>query len=520
MKLKPVLGGLALASLLAEQDALAAPEKGQPDSPLSPRPPHFKARAKNVIFLFIVLIILPQDRLRGTTILRTRERFRLPSLRTAWIAGLILVVVVFALRVIMAPTAVNTLTLAMTMAIIALSLVLLTGLAGEINLAVMSFGAIATVIAFHFGVSGSGQGARMTLWGIVIGCVVTAIVGAIIALPALRLRGLYLALATMAFGVFVSRMVLSQITEREIFGLSFTIFPTGQINIPKPAVGPFDFNSKDTFLMLVTVLFALLAIALVFVRHSGYGRRLAAMKDSPAACATLGMSVVRLKLSVFMLSAAIAGLGGILMSAQAGNVTADRFDILLSLSLMMITVVGGIGYMSGALFAGIFLVAFIEMLNGALKKFAVDYSALEAIFMFFVSAVTVLPATIGITMGKSPSGAVNDIVEGFSRLKDAKPVMYSMIGLEVIAYALTVTGVLTNWHFAIATIVVLFVVPALGGKIYEKYMLKKFGVPPPVPAELIGIERPYTDDDLADMDRVLGLDAVVLPGKERVDASA
>ncbi|MFM8861946.1 MAG: ABC transporter permease [Acidimicrobiia bacterium] len=473
-----------------------------------------------MIFLFIVLIILPQDRLRGATILRTRERFRLPSMRTAWIAGLILVGIVFALRVIMAPTAVNTLTLAMTIAIIALSLVLLTGLAGEINLAVMSFGAIATVVAFHFGISGSGQDARMTLWGIVIGCVVTAIVGAIIALPALRLRGLYLALATMAFGVFVSRMVLTQISEREIFGLSFTIFPTGQINIPKPALGPIDFNSKDTFLMLVTVLFAVLAIALVFVRHSGYGRRLAAMKDSPAACATLGMSVVRLKLSVFMLSAAIAGLGGILLSAQAGNVTADRFDILLSLSLMMITVVGGIGYMSGALFAGVFLVAFIEMLNGSLKKFAVDYAGLEAIFMFFVSAVTVLPATIGITMGKSPSGAVNDIVEGFSRLKDAKPVMYSMIGIEVLAYALTAAGVLTNWHFAIATIVVLFVVPSLGGKIYEKYMLKKFGVPPPVPAEMIGIERPYSDEDLAHMDEVLGLDAVVLPGKEKVDAPA
>lgn len=473
-----------------------------------------------MIFLFIVLIVLPQDRLRGTTILRTRERFRLPSMRTAWIAGLVLVVVVFALRVIMAPTAVNTLTLAMTMAIIALSLVLLTGLAGEINLAVMSFGAIATVVAFHFGISGSGQGARMTLWGIVIGCVVTAIVGAIIALPALRLRGLYLALATMAFGVFVSRMVLTQIFEREIFGLSFTIFPTGQINIPKPSVGPIDFNSKDTFLMLVTVLFALLAVALVFVRHSGYGRRLAAMKDSPAACATLGMSVVRLKLSVFMLSAAIAGLGGILMSAQAGNVTADRFDILLSLALMMITVVGGIGYMSGALFAGIFLVAFIEMLNGTLKKFAVDYSALEAIFMFAVSAVTVLPATIGITMGKSPSGAVNDIVEGFSQLKDAKPVMYTMIGAEVLAYGLTAAGVLTNWHFAIATIVVLFVVPAVGGKLYERHMLKKFGVPPPVPAEMIGIERPYTDEDLAHMDRVLGLDSIVLPGKERIDAPA
>ena len=226
-----------------------------------------------------------------------------------------------------------------------------------------------------------------------------------------------------------------------------------------------------------------------------------------------------------MLSAAIAGLGGILLAAKEGNVTADRFDILLSLSLMMITVVGGIGYMSGALFAGIFLIAFIEMLNGTLKKLAIDYAGLEAIFMFFVSAVTVLPATIGITMGKNPSGAVHDIVEGFSKLKDAKPLMYFMIGLEVVVYGLTAFGVLTNWHFAIITLVNLLVVPVVGGKIYEKYMLKKFGVPPPVPAELIGIERPYTDEDLEQMDHVLGLDAVVLPAstapvKESAGATA
>ena len=78
--------------------------------------------------------------------------------------------------------------------------------------------------------------------------------------------------------------------------------------------------------------------------------------------------------------------------------------------------VGGIGYVSGALFAGIFLVGFVEALNLTLRKFAVDYSSLEAIFMFFVSAVTVLPATICFTMGKNPSGAVNDILGGRDNL--------------------------------------------------------------------------------------------------------
>ena len=475
-----------------------------------------------MIFLFIVLLILPQDRLRGTTILRTRERFRMPSKRTAWIAGLITVVIAFGLKVIMEQTAINTVTFGLTLALIALSLVLLTGLAGEINLAALSFGAIGTIAVFHFGISGSGADARTTMWGILLASLVAGIVGAVIALPALRLRGLYLALATMAFGVFVSRFVLSERNEREIFGWKFSIFPSGQLSIPRPKIGPLDFKSNDQFFMLVIVLFVILSIALVYLRHSGYGRRLAAMKDSPAACATLGMSVVRLKLSVFMISAAIAGLGGIMMSAQIGTVNGDRFDIFISLSLLMLTVVGGIGYMSGALFAGILSgVAFVAMTN-TLTKLGQDYASIEAIFAFLVSAVTVMPATIGITMGKNPSGAVTDIVEGFSLLKDAKPLLYSMIGLEAIIYGLTVAGVITNWNFVILTGVVLFVIPPVGGKFYGAYMMKKFGVPPPMPPELIGIDRPYTDEDLATMDHALGLDAMVIPtpGKESVDASA
>jgi ABC-type branched-subunit amino acid transport system permease subunit len=351
---------------------------------------------------------------------------------------------------------------------------------------------------------------------------VAGLVGAVIALPALRLRGLYLALATMAFGVFVSRFILTERTEREIFGWKFTIFPTGQLGIPRPKFGPLDFKSTDQFFMLCAVLFVALSIGLVYLRHSGYGRRLAAMKDSPAACATLGMSVVRLKLSVFMLSAAIAGLGGIMMASKMGTVNSDHFDIFLSLALLMITVVGGIGYMSGALFAGIFLIAFIEALNNTLKKLALDYYTLEAIFMFFVSAVTVLPATIGITMGKNPTGAVNDIVEGFSKLKDAKPIIYLMVTWQVVVYGLTAGGVITNWWFVGLTAINFMIIPPVAGKFYERYMLKKFGVPPPTPELLIGIDRPFTDEDLEHMDAVLGLDGVVLPalGKETADATA
>jgi branched-subunit amino acid ABC-type transport system permease component len=464
-----------------------------------------------MILLFIILLVLPQDRLRGTTVLRTRERFRMPSLRNAWIAGLVLVVVVWALRTIMATTAINTLAYGITLGIIALSLVLLTGYAGEINLAALSFGAIGTIVVFHFGISGSGNGARMTLWGILLAAIACAVVGALVALPALRLRGLYLALATMAFGVFVSRMVLTEIGEREIFGWKFSIFQGGSLTIPRPQIGPLDFKSNESFLMLVTVVFGLFAIGLVYLRHSNYGRRLAAMKDSPAACATLGMSVVRLKLSVFMLSAAIAGIGGVLMSAQLGSVNLDRFDIFLSLAVLLITVVGGIGYASGALFAGVlFGCSFLAMQN-TLTKLGQDYKSLEAVFGFLVSAVSVGPATIGITMGKNPSGAVSDIVEGLENIKKSKPLMLTMIGLQAIIWALTARGYINNWHFVIFTVANLLIVPPVGGAIVKSRAMKKYGIEPPTPPELIGIDRPFTDDDKMAMEHALGLDGVPVP---------
>jgi branched-subunit amino acid ABC-type transport system permease component len=473
-----------------------------------------------MILLFIVLLLLPQDRLRGATVLRTRERFRMPTMRTAWIGALVLVVVVFALRVVMEATAINTLAFGVTFALVALSLVLLTGYAGEINLAALSFGAIGTIIVYHFGVSGSGPSARTTLLGFVLAGVVCAVVGALVALPALRLRGLYLALATMAFGVFVSRMVLTEIGERELFGVRFSIFEGGSLTIPRPEIGPLDFTDNGDFLMLVTVLFALLGVALVALRHSGYGRRLSAMKDSPAACATLGMSVVRLKLSVFMMSAAIAGIGGALMSSQLGSVNLDRFDIFLSLALLLLTVVGGIGYVAAALFSGILNGAAFLAMQNTLTKLGNDYVTLEPIFGFFVSVVTVLPATIGVTMGKNPSGAISDIVEGLDQIKRAKPVVVTVIALQVLIWVGTWQDLYNGWWFTILTALNLLVVPRVVGLGMAARARRTHDLPAPVAPELVGIDRPFTDADLAEMDLVLGLDGVPLAREDRAHAPA
>src|SRR5918994_1240079 len=359
-----------------------------------------------MIALFVVLLFLPQDRLRGATVLRTRERFRLPTVRSAVVAGAVLIIGMFLLREILAQTAINSLAFSMTAAVIALSLVLLTGYAGEINLAVLSFGAIGAIIVHHFGISGSGGGARTTL------------------------LGLYLALSTMAFGVFVSNMVLREITERKLplLHTEFSIFPSGNLTVPRPKLGPIDLAATPTFLMFVTVLFAAIGVGLVALRHSSYGRRLTAMKDSPAASATLGQSLVSLKLSVFMLSAAIAGVGGALMTAQIGSANLDRFDIFLSLSLLMLTVVGGIGYVSGALMGGLLFGVFFVAMQATFAKLGADHTDLESLFDFLAKLATVAPALLGVSVGRNPTGAVERIMVDWATRRRARPVLVAGAG--------------------------------------------------------------------------------------------
>ena len=108
-----------------------------------------------MIVLFLALLILPQDRLRGASVIRARERFAVPSVRQAVLWAGILIVGMFLLKNIMATTALNDMNIALGFSLVALSLVPLTGYAGELNLAPLAFGAIGAVVAFHVGDQGS-----------------------------------------------------------------------------------------------------------------------------------------------------------------------------------------------------------------------------------------------------------------------------------------------------------------------------------------------------------------------------
>ncbi|MFI6517642.1 ABC transporter permease [Spirillospora sp. NPDC050679] len=451
-----------------------------------------------MIVLLVVLVVLPQDRLRVAAA-RTRERYRPPTVRSAAAWGAVLVAAVFLYSLLLSEAGVTTLALGMTFAIIALSLTVLTGYAGELNLAPLSFGAVATIVAFHFGVRGSGLAARLSPQGVLLGVAAAALVGGLVALPALRLRGLYLALATMAFGVFLSNMVLRDTTEHELFGMRFTLFPGGSLVVPPPRVGPLDLRDGGAFLMTATVLFALLAVGLAALRASGYGRRLAAMKDSPAASAMLGQDLVRLKLGVFVLSAAIAGLGGVLMSAATGTAAPENFAILGSLGLLMLVVVAGIGYISGALAGGLMAGVGSAVLVAAFGDLALEQPAMAAVYTALGHLVLVLTALVGMGVGKNPSGFVHDLVAAYRDLRGARPVLYGGGAFAALLYALALTGVIGAWTFTIALLCAGMLLPVLGRTHRDEGRRRA------TPLELVGVDEPYTPELRARLDRELGL---------------
>ncbi|GAA3129977.1 ABC transporter permease [Streptosporangium carneum] len=458
-----------------------------------------------MIILFVVLIVLPQERLRGAAI-RTRERYRVPTVRRAAVWGVALVAVVYLLKLLMVETSVSTFALGMTFAIIALSLTVLTGYAGELNLAPLSFGAVATIVVFHFGVVGTGLAARLDVWGVLLAVLVTAVVGGLVALPALRLRGLYLALATLAFGVFLSNMVLRDTTEHTVFGVTFSLFPNGSLIIPPLRIGPLDLRDGDTFLMTATVLFALIGVGLIALRNSGYGRRLAAMKDSPAASAMLGQNLVKLKLSVFMISAAIAGLGSVLMSSAIGSVASENFNVMAGLALLMLTVAAGIGYVSGALFGGLMSGVGFVIIVATFNDLAAANPDLAPVYQAIGSLSVVSTALLGIGVGKSPSGTVHDVVESYRSLRDARPVLVGGAVLEAALYGLTLAGIMDNWWFAILTACLVMMLPVFGRMVMARVAPDE-GRPAPhrTPPELVGVDEPYTEELRRELDRELGL---------------
>lgn len=334
-----------------------------------------------IIVLFVVLMVLPSERV--PTKQPVGVRLRQPSARYRFLiaAGFVAAAWLFAFFMIGENSTDDLLKYgpALSIGLIVLSLVPLTGWGGQISLAQLMLAGVGAWIAAVWGVDGS-------LFGLVGAIAITTLVGALIAIPAIRLQGIYLALATLAIAVFADKMFFPQ--EGVFYG--------GGRTVEVPRFGPIHPTTPRAYFVYMAIVFAIVGLILSYLKSGSLGRRISAMRDAPAAAATLGMSTTRVKLTLFMISAAIAGLGGVVFGGMRGGVSENDFGFASAgLPILLLAVIGGISTVSGALVGGI-VFALIGIL---ITKFP-DYT-----WVF-----NLLPATIGISMAQNPDGTVPSIL--------------------------------------------------------------------------------------------------------------
>jgi branched-chain amino acid transport system permease protein len=154
--------------------------------------------------------------------------------------------------------------------------------------------------------------------------------------------------------------------------------------------------------VLCAVLFSVAGVAVLAVRRSKYGRMLTAMSDSPAACATLGLSLTRLKLVTFAVSAGLEGLSGAMFGGLVGNVNPSDFAVLGSLSLLLALRIGGINTVTGALLGALSVASFPTVQAHVPSSLQLSY---------------LLTGLAAVSLGRDPDGIGGQLARAGERLR-------------------------------------------------------------------------------------------------------
>ncbi|MER5890577.1 ATP-binding cassette domain-containing protein [Streptomyces sp. NPDC001941] len=227
----------------------------------------------------------------------------------------------------------------LAVSLVFMSFTVVTGLGAMVSLAQATFVTGAALVA----------GLLMShgwpfLLAAVAGTCAAAVLGALVALPALRLGGRSLALATLALA-FLADQVLFQ----------FGWLRNGDTGweVPRPVVGPVDLGDDRAMGVALVVLCALVVWLLTRLRGSAWGRAMLAVRSAPAAALASGVSVVRTKLLVFTLSAGLAGFGGVLYASYGTRITATDFTAMTGLVWLAVVVAAGVRRPQYAVVAGL-----------------------------------------------------------------------------------------------------------------------------------------------------------------------
>ena len=315
--------------------------------------------SKSVPFIVIVVVLAFQ----GTSLpSRSAILERLPRVGLGRIRPTTLIVVFAACFVLisgagvfgyggLSPNTVAALMQTLAVGTIALSLVVVAGYAGQLSLAQWALAGVGAYVAARTAAGGDlvGIGSLGTLpmeLAIVLAVAVTVPVGILVGLTALRTRGVNLAIATLGLGLLIERVVLgnadytggvagTQLEPQTLFGISID-----------------SVTDQRRYGVFSLIVFTLCALIVVNVRRGRTGRRLLAVRANERAAASLGISVVAAKLYAFAVASGIAALGGVLLAFRSRSVIFSDYNTTNSIQLVVQTVLGGVGFVGGAIFSG------------------------------------------------------------------------------------------------------------------------------------------------------------------------
>ena len=250
------------------------------------------------------------------------------------------------------------------------------GLAGLLDLGYLTNFAVGAYVTAMLTTTGDYSGAELSFWIVIPVAVLAAMLtGFIFALPVLRMRGDYLAIATLGFGEIIRVLVVSNWLAPYIGGAQ------GILEIPNPSFWGVVFSKPEHFyyIILLACIFALFVS--VRLNNSRTGRQWMALREDEDVAAAMGIDTTLTKLLAFTLSAAAGGLAGAIFAARLGTVFPQSFNILISINVLSIIIIGGMGSIPGIVLGAFLLIGVPELLREFAEYRLLLYGALLIVVM-------------------------------------------------------------------------------------------------------------------------------------------
>jgi branched-chain amino acid transport system permease protein len=202
------------------------------------------------------------------------------------------------------------------------------------------------------------------------GGLMAAAFGLLVGIPSLRLKGLYLAITTLAFTIIITHIILS--------AESITHGSSG-ISTPKPAIFGLELATDKSFYYLILAILTLAVLGSANIKRSRIGRAFLAIREQDIAARAMGVPVARYKLYAFVVSSFYAGMAGALMAYHIRFVNVDSFSLILSIEAVSMIIVGGLGSTAGAVIGVVFVLGLAEVLNYVINLTGGSLGSLSAL---------------------------------------------------------------------------------------------------------------------------------------------